>query len=240
VPLLDPALSWWSFPLVIVDFETTGTDPAECAPVSVAAIRLEQGVERGHFYSLVRPGIAIPPEASAIHGITDDDVREAPYLDALAPELCTLAHGAVPCGYNGATFDAVILHRYIKGSDCPLFDPGQEWIDPLVMIRSIDRYVKGSGRHKLSTTCARWGVPFAEGAAHNALEDVRGVGRLLRELVRLDKVRTRTSLRRMLEYIAIKRAEQDARFEAYLARLAAKEAQTSLDLTPPPEGDACL
>jgi DNA polymerase-3 subunit epsilon len=228
--ILDSAVVWWAYPLVIVDFETTGIDPLECLPVSVAAVRLEQGRERGHFYSLLDPGCPIPASATEVHGITDAMVRGAPELADVALELFALAKGALPCGYNGRTFDRTILHRHIVGTDCPLFEPCQDWIDPLVMIREIDRYVAGSGRHKLSAVCARWGVPFAEGEAHNALADVRGVGRLLGELVRRDKVRTDIKLGRMLEFIAKKHDEQTRDHEKYRARLAAKAAQTELSL----------
>lgn len=227
--MLDGSLAWWSYPLVVLDFETTGVDPVECMPVSVAAIRLEHGVERGAFYSLLRPGIPIPPGATEIHGITDEQCADAPELVDVMPQLFELAQGAAPVAYNGSTYDKLIFHRFIVGSDCPLFEPAQEWIDPLVMVRAIDRYVRGTGRHKLSATCERWGVPMPEGAAHNALEDVRAVGRLLAELVRIGKVREHVTLRRLLEYTAIKRAEQNVQFEKYLARVAAKEAQTAID-----------
>jgi DNA polymerase-3 subunit epsilon len=240
--ILDPAVAWWAYPLVIVDFETTGVDTAECMPVSVAAVRLERGRERGQFYSLLQPGIPIPPSASEIHGITDELVKDAPELPDVALELYALAKGALPCGYNGESFDKPILHRFVVGTDCPLFEPMQPWLDPLVMIRTIDRWERGPGRHKLATVCERWGVPFADGEAHNALADVRAVGRLLCELVRLDKVRTDVTLGRMLSYIALKRAEQDADYAAYRAKLAAKEAQRELvfdDETANTKGGPC-
>jgi DNA polymerase-3 subunit epsilon len=234
--LLDPLREWWSYPLVILDFETTGVDPLEAMPVSVAALRLEQGIERGLFYSLIRPGIPIPSSAAEIHGITDEQVADAPELVDVAHELWRLADGALPCGYNGGTYDKPILHRFIVGTDCPLFEPEQRWIDPLVIIRSLDRYEKGSGRHKLARVCERWGVPMLEGEAHNALGDVRAVGRLLTELVRLDKVRADVTLGRMLGYIEQKRAEQDRDYEKFRARVAAKEAQRELNFD---EGKPC-
>src|SRR4051812_14795507 len=138
---LDHTLAWWRHPLVILDFETTGVDPLECHPVSVAAIRLEQGREVGSFYTLLRCPIPIPPGASEIHGITDEQVLEAPELVDVAHELFALAEGAAPCAYNGTHYDRTILHRHLAGTDCPLYDPAQQWIDPLIMVRAIDRYV---------------------------------------------------------------------------------------------------
>jgi DNA polymerase-3 subunit epsilon len=234
--MLDLTVPWWQYPIVMFDFETTGVDTASCMPVSVAAVRFEQGIEREAFYSLLRPGVPIPEGAAKIHGITDEQVRDAPELVDVAAELANVAFGAVPGGYNGETYDKPILHRFITGTDCPLFDPDQVWIDPLVMVRSIDRYAAGSGRHRLAHACTRWGVPMLDGEAHNALGDVRALGRLLARLVELGKVRTDTTLGRLLEYTAIKRAEQQREFAAYRARMAAKQTTLPLDGEPKAEG----
>lgn len=236
---LDLSAPWWSLPIVMFDFETTGVDPLTCMPVSVAAVRFEQGIERASFYSLLRPGIPIPEGAAKIHGITDEQVAYAPELVDVAGELGRVALDAVPGGYNGETYDKPILHRFITGPDCPLFDPAQAWIDPLVMVRAIDRYAAGSGRHKLARACARWGVPMLEGEAHNALGDVRALGRLLTRLVELGKVRTEVSLGRLLAYTAYKRAEQDREYIAYRAKVARRaELQRELNFDgegePPP------
>lgn len=226
--ILDLTRPWWDYPLVIVDFETTGVDPFTCEPVSVAAARYEHGIERASFYTLLRPKIPIPESASAIHGITDEHVRDAPELGDVAADLWRVAFDALPCGYNASHFDRVIFHRYVWGTDCPLFEPEQRWLDPLVMVRAIDRYVPGSGRHKLATTCERWGVPIPEGEAHNALADVRAVGRLLARMVEIGRVKRHVTLHRMLDYCDAKRAEQDADRERYLAKMRAKEAQREL------------
>ena len=225
---LDLSVSWWRYPLVIVDFDTTGVDPLVAHPVSIAAVRLEQGEERGHLYTLLDPGEPIPAGATQIHGITDEMVKGAPKLASLTAQLCELAQGAVPCGYHGELYDKLILQRSIIGPDCPLIDARQPWIDPLVMIRKIDRYVKGAGRHKLEAVAARWGVPFEEGEAHNALADVRATGRVLAELVRQGNVSSACSLGRLLEYIGQVRVQQQADYERYRARVKAREAQTEM------------
>jgi DNA polymerase-3 subunit epsilon len=230
---------WWQYPIVMFDFETTGVDTSSCMPVSVAAVRFEQGVERDAFYTLLRPGIPIPEGAAKIHGITDEQVANALELAAYAPDLERVARGAVPGGYNGETFDKPILHRFVSGTDCPLFDPAQAWIDPLIMVRSIDKYAAGSGRHRLANACTRWGVPMLDGEAHNALGDVRALGRLLARLVELGKVRTDVKLGRLLEYTAIKRAEQDREFKAYRARLASQQRSLDFDAEQKTE-DPCL
>ena len=68
----------------IVDLETTGTTPND-AVVEIAAVDLlgEQIIPVGS--DLVRPPISIPPQASAVHHITDDDVSGSPTLEELLP-----------------------------------------------------------------------------------------------------------------------------------------------------------
>jgi DNA polymerase III epsilon subunit-like protein len=213
--MLDLTQPWSALPLVVVDFETSGLDPATCSPVSVAAVRFEGGVEVASFYTLLKPDCAIPEEASAIHGITDDMVQDAPWLETVAGEILDVAYDALPVAYN-AGYDRPILHRFINGLDCPMFDPAHLWLDPLVVIRTLDKYVSGKGRHKLETCCARWGVELD--GAHNALADARATGRLLWRLHEKKKIRDYPA-EQLLALIEERRLVQDAEFQAYLAKM---------------------
>lgn len=232
--LLDVDAPWSSYPLVVCDFETDGPDPQTCEPVSFAAVRYElneHGIyeERRHFYSLINPGRPIDPAATAIHGITDEHVIGAPSLELVAPELLAVADGALPVAYN-SEFDRTIFHLRIQGEECPLFNPGQRWLCSLVMIRKIDRYASGQGRHKLTNVAQRYGVPLSPEEAHNALNDVRCTARLLFALCKIGKVNPRTTLGRMLDYIDVCRAEQDENFRQYQAKLERQRAQQELPL----------
>jgi exodeoxyribonuclease X len=64
----------------IVDSETTGTED-DAKVVEVAGFLCEDGELITHYKTLVNPGIPIPPTASAIHHITDDEVRDAPPIE---------------------------------------------------------------------------------------------------------------------------------------------------------------
>lgn len=229
MPPLDLTAPWWSLPLIVLDFETTGVDPLVCQPVSVAAARYERGKEVGHFYSLLNPGEPIPAGASEIHGVTDDMVKGSPTLVDVAPELYALAVDAVPVAFN-SQFDRLIFQRFIAGDECPLFDPAQRWICPLVMLRKIDRYASGQGRHKLVACCARHGVQLTEAEAHNALADVRATAGLLNALVNVGKLNPRTPLGKLLDYIDGCRAFQEADRVKYLAKVKARDAQQQLPL----------
>jgi exodeoxyribonuclease X len=59
-----------------IDFETTDVDPKKCEPIEFACVHFTGG-----FDLFIRPNNPIPPETSAIHHITDEDVANAPGWD---------------------------------------------------------------------------------------------------------------------------------------------------------------
>ena len=94
-------------PIVAIDTETTGRDPASDRIVEVACVRYERGeITARHSWRswLVNPGRPIPKEAFDVHGISDDDVKNAPDFAGILPELLQALAGAVPLAYN-AEFD---------------------------------------------------------------------------------------------------------------------------------------
>lgn len=165
-------LAWEEAPIVVIDVETTGVTPGVDAAVQVALVRFEKRKVVGRFCSLVNPLRVVPDEATAVHGITHDAVWEAPIIEDifLRPNVRKLLKGAQPAAYN-ASFD----QRFLPAE--AFEDWTWPWLDPLVAVRAVDRYVKGEGRHKLSAACARRGIPLI--GAHDAAADAEATGRLL-------------------------------------------------------------
>jgi CBS domain-containing protein len=97
---------------VALDTETTGLDPASARLVEVAAVRLAGGRldQASAFRRLVRPGVAIPAAATAIHGIDDAAIAQAPAFAAVWPELAAFIGDAVVIGHS-VGFDLAILKR---------------------------------------------------------------------------------------------------------------------------------
>jgi DNA polymerase III subunit epsilon len=100
-------------PLVCFDLETTGTDVQRDRIVQIALIRLEPSGERRVFETLVNPGIKIPPAATAVHGIDDALVRDAPGFSVILPEVERMLDGADLSGFNVARFDLPLLEAEI-------------------------------------------------------------------------------------------------------------------------------
>ena len=72
-------------PLAVIDLETTGIDPKCDRIIEVSVLKLAPGGEADHRTRRVNPGVPIPPEATAVHGITDDDVADMPHLPGDRP-----------------------------------------------------------------------------------------------------------------------------------------------------------
>lgn len=160
----------------VFDCETTGTDPSRDEIVSFAALRLgPDGMEKARLARLVRPSRPIPAEASAVHGISDADVRSAPRFLDVAPALFELLQGAVFVAHN-ARFDLSMVQNGFARA-------GIEY-RPFAVACTLDAFRlldPCAENHRLETVCQRRGIVLA--GHHEALGDVVATAALLRELL---------------------------------------------------------
>ncbi|MDZ4715673.1 MAG: 3'-5' exonuclease [Cytophagales bacterium] len=96
-------------PLCFFDLETTGTNIAQDRIVEIAVLKLMPNGELLERHNRVNPTIPIPPESSAIHGITDEDVKEKPTFKEIAKEYARFIEGADLSGFNVLKFDIPVL-----------------------------------------------------------------------------------------------------------------------------------
>lgn len=177
---------WWKGVLPVFDLETTGTDPREARIVTAALLLcLPDGtVQPGGVDVIVNPGVPIPDEAAAVHGITTeraraDGIEPAEAVDQILTCLRGIAALGWPLVIYNATYDWVVLHHEVW-RHAPRRDvPAVPILDPLVLDRGNDRYRKGS--RKLGDVCAHYGVRL-EGA-HDARADAAATAALLRAMV---------------------------------------------------------
>ena len=87
-------------PLVILDLETTGTDPQKDRIVEISLLKIALDGTQEHWTSRVNPGIPIPKEATAVHGVTDADVADEPSFEQLADSVLAWIEGCDLCGFN--------------------------------------------------------------------------------------------------------------------------------------------
>jgi DNA polymerase III subunit epsilon len=96
-------------PIVFFDLETTGTDHAKDRIVELAFVKLLPDGSRDSFVKRVNPGMPIPPAVTAIHGISDADVKDAPQFKHIAHTLYEWIRGCDLGGYNSSKFDLPLL-----------------------------------------------------------------------------------------------------------------------------------
>jgi len=111
-----------SRPLAFIDIEATGTNPRVDRIVELAIVMLTPQRSRSSHVFRVNPGIPIPPEATAIHGITDADVKDSPPFAAISGKVADILEDADLCGYNILRFDLPLLEEEFHRAGF-VFDP---------------------------------------------------------------------------------------------------------------------
>lgn len=184
------------------DSETTGTDVETARIVSAALVVLDGAggvVERTEW--LINPGVPIPPEATAVHGITDEAAAAgtppAETVQQIVSGLGEVLEAGLPLVIYNAPYDLTLLDREYRrhvGGEFGIQSGGLETegeliedfypiapvLDPLVLDKHVDTYRAGS--RQLADVAQFHGVAF-EGEAHGALADAITAGRLAQRIL---------------------------------------------------------
>ncbi|MBD0860056.1 DEDD exonuclease domain-containing protein [Gordonia sp. zg691] len=96
--------------LVVVDLETTGSDPARDRITEIGAVKIRGGEVIGEFATLVDPGRPIPPQIVTLTGITTAMLTDAPRIESVLPAFFEFARGSILVAHN-ARFDMGFLRQ---------------------------------------------------------------------------------------------------------------------------------
>lgn len=96
-------------PLVFFDLETTGINITKDRIVEISYLKVMPDGKEECKTRRVNPQIPIPEQATAIHGITDEDVKDCPTFKELAKSLATQIEGCDLAGFNSNRFDIPML-----------------------------------------------------------------------------------------------------------------------------------
>lgn len=96
-------------PIIFFDLETTGVDPAKDRIVEISLIKVLPNGDEEIKTRRVNPGMPIPPSSTAIHGISDEDVKDEPRFEQIAKSLAAYIEGCDLAGYNSNKFDVPVL-----------------------------------------------------------------------------------------------------------------------------------
>ncbi len=96
-------------PIAFFDLETTGVDPAKDRIVEIAVIRIQPDGSREKWIKRINPEMPIPADSTEIHGIKDEDVKDAPTFKQVAHDLKNFLTNCDLGGYNSNKFDLPAL-----------------------------------------------------------------------------------------------------------------------------------
>ncbi len=160
---------WREYDIALIDVETTGTDASVDRVIELGIVigRGGEVVERHNW--MINPGMPIPAQSREIHGISDEDVKDAPPFAKVAQEIIAVMKGRIPAAYN-ATFDkSFVLTELVRANvslSTPTLARSVEWLDPLVWAREIQQDERSRA---LKDVAARLGITLEN--AHRASED---------------------------------------------------------------------
>jgi DNA polymerase-3 subunit epsilon len=96
-------------PIAFIDLETTGVNVASDRICEIAILKLLPNGDREMKSMRINPTIPIPPEITAIHGISNEDVKDSPTFREAAHGLYAFIDGCDLAGYNSNKFDIPLL-----------------------------------------------------------------------------------------------------------------------------------
>ena len=184
---------------VVVDTETTGLSSTRDNIIELAAIKFEDWIPVAKFHTLINPKKHIPDDASAVNGITDEMVAEAPTFSQIIESLMDFVGKFSLVGHN-LPFDLKFLYRYgydfttekrryfdtCEIAKKTLKKPKMKWDKDYGEYVINDNYDYDVEDYKLTTLCDYYGIRDNT-FSHRALSDALATGLLFKKLAQ-DKI----------------------------------------------------
>jgi DNA polymerase III subunit epsilon len=164
---------------IVLDTETTGLDPLDGHRlVEIGCIELINGIPSGQtFHRYFNPERGMPSEAFAVHGLSDDFLKDKLFFAEAADDLIAFL-GDAPLVIHNAAFDLAFLNAELERAGRPLI--GRErMIDTLL----IARRKHPGGSNRLDDLCVRYAIDNSRRTKHGALLDAELLAEVYVELI---------------------------------------------------------
>lgn len=116
-------------PIIFFDLETTGVDAAKDRIVEISMVKIDINGEKQVKTRRINPEMPIPAEATAVHGITDEDVKNEPTFKQIAKSLAKYIEGCDFGGFNSNRFDLPVLVEEFMRAEVDVDFRNRKFID---------------------------------------------------------------------------------------------------------------
>jgi DNA polymerase III subunit epsilon len=158
-------------PLAVFDIESTGLNKKLDRIIDLGIVRIEPDGTRKEQTFRINPGCPIPPDSSAVHGIKDEDVADAPLFADVAPEIAAFLEGCDLAGFNLNRFDVPMLVEEFNRVGQPFSLEGRRILD-------VQRIYHAKEPRDLTAALQFYCGEMHLGA-HGAIDDVKATVRVL-------------------------------------------------------------
>ncbi len=208
VELYDAKLNQISFykklvSYVVLDVETTGLNSVNDKIIEIGMARIRNGNISETYSTLVNPDMPIQSDASAVNGIYDDDVRDAPQIHEIIHDINAFIGNDIVVGHN-ITFDLRFLRMAMLENG---ISKSIGYVNTLSVSRSILPHLKD---HKLQTLMEAAGIKECQ--IHRALDDAINTHKILQYCIK-EKIKQNDAMQE--ERKAQKQAADAERSEKY-------------------------
>jgi DNA polymerase-3 subunit epsilon len=163
-------------PLAVLDLETTGLKTDLDRIVEIAIVKVDPDGKTTQYVRKINPQIPIPPEATAVHGIRDEHVKNEPAFKAVAQDIFNFLQGCDLAGFNLSSYDLRMLQREFERAGVKFSTDGRAIVDAKQIYHTKEpRDLEAASRYYLNEEHT---------SAHSALDDVLVTWRVINAQVR--------------------------------------------------------
>lgn len=126
-------------PIVFFDLETTGTNTVTDRIVEISYLKVSPNGREESKTIRINPGMPIPPEVSAIHGIYDEDVADCPTFKEVAKEIARDIEGCDLAGFNSNRFDIPLLAEELLRAEVDIDLKKRKFVDVQVIFHKMEQ-----------------------------------------------------------------------------------------------------
>ena len=158
-------------PLIILDLETTGINIASDRIVEIALLKIHPDGNEEERVVRLNPEMPIPEKASMIHGIRDEDVKDAPIFKEVARTLAKFMEGCDLAGFNSNRFDIPLLAEEFLRADVDIDFKKRKFVDVQAIFHKMEKRTLSAA---LKFYCNKELIQ-----AHQAMSDVKATYEVL-------------------------------------------------------------